>query len=418
MPSHRQGLTTQDKPLSGEGGVLTAIIEDLSKLEFGTYVVAESTPLMPDDGTLWFTPSSGIYKYWSASAVAWKLVDVGGAGGLAAHIAATPIDHPDASVTAAKLASNAVTAAKIASDAVTTVKILDANVTAAKLAAGAATDTVIGNRTVDQTLATPANTGILTSLLSWIVGRLKAITGEADWKTAPQTTLAGAKAHADSAAPHSGHQTPAGSQAQIDAHAAAQGAHGLYSGSGSPETVVTAPVGSLYRDTTNGRLYVKRTGVLAVGWGLETNVQSFARVRKTGAHATINGTNYVSWTTELDDTDNIWAIGAPTRFVVPAGMDGRWRGRLSLSNMETPQSVTFRKNGTTDVFRRATRDILTDSVDSFGSGSYVGLAQYETTMKLAATDYIEVGCVDTGTRSWDVEEWLPMFEFEYLGPTN
>lgn len=57
------------------------------------------------------------------------------------------------------------------------------------LADGAVTDPKIGNRTVDDTLATPADTGTLTQLLSWIVGRVKGITGEAGWKDAPAATI-------------------------------------------------------------------------------------------------------------------------------------------------------------------------------------------------------------------------------------
>lgn len=38
------------------------------------------------------------------------------------------------------------------------------------------------------------------------------------------------------------------------------------SGSGSPEGVVAATVGKIYRDTTNGFLYVKRTGAGNTGW--------------------------------------------------------------------------------------------------------------------------------------------------------
>ncbi len=57
------------------------------------------------------------------------------------------------------------------------------------LADGECTDVKIGNRTVDQSLASPANTGALTDLLSWMAGRLKAVTGKSDWKTAPQTNL-------------------------------------------------------------------------------------------------------------------------------------------------------------------------------------------------------------------------------------
>jgi len=57
------------------------------------------------------------------------------------------------------------------------------------LADGECTDVKLGERTVDQSLASPADTGELTELLSWLAGRLKGITGKSDWKTAPQTTL-------------------------------------------------------------------------------------------------------------------------------------------------------------------------------------------------------------------------------------
>ena len=43
----------------------------------------------------------------------------------------------------------------------------------------------------------------------------------------------------------------------------------IYSGSGSPETVVTAPVGSLYSRTDGGAnttLYVKESGTGNTGW--------------------------------------------------------------------------------------------------------------------------------------------------------
>ncbi len=62
--------------------------------------------------------------------------------------------------------------------------------TSTGLAAGAATDAIIGNRTVNQALATPGNTGTLTQLLSWIVGRIRAITGATNWYDTPAATLA------------------------------------------------------------------------------------------------------------------------------------------------------------------------------------------------------------------------------------
>lgn len=62
------------------------------------------------------------------------------------------------------------------------------------LADGECTDVKIGDRTVDQSLASPANTGDLTELLSWFAGRIKGITGKSDWKTAPQIDLEKASA--------------------------------------------------------------------------------------------------------------------------------------------------------------------------------------------------------------------------------
>lgn len=74
---------------------------------------------------------------------------------------------------------------------------------ASGLADGAVMDAKIGNRTLNQSLASPANSGPLTSLLSWLAGRIKAITGKANWYDNPATSLEAAKAHMDSKAnPH------------------------------------------------------------------------------------------------------------------------------------------------------------------------------------------------------------------------
>ena len=60
---------------------------------------------------------------------------------------------------------------------------------------GAATDDVIGERTVSQTTAPSGNTGKLTPLLSGIVNRIRAIMGTSNWYSNPPTTLQAAKAH-------------------------------------------------------------------------------------------------------------------------------------------------------------------------------------------------------------------------------
>lgn len=86
---------------------------------------------------------------------------------LNAHKQTTVLDHPDGSVTAAKLANNA------------------------------ATDAKIGNRTITDTAEPTGNTGTLTNLLSWLGNMIKTITGKASWRTAPAINLETAKTEID-----------------------------------------------------------------------------------------------------------------------------------------------------------------------------------------------------------------------------
>lgn len=83
-------------------------------------------------------------------------------------------------------------------------------------------DAAIGSRTPNQSQApTSPGTGTLTQLISWLANRIKAITGKTNWWDIPPTTLQAAKTHMDEAAPHSGHETPAGAQAKAEAAAGA-----------------------------------------------------------------------------------------------------------------------------------------------------------------------------------------------------
>ncbi|AIF51267.1 phage tail protein [Pelosinus sp. UFO1] len=67
------------------------------------------------------------------------------------------------------------------------------------------TDAKIGNRTITDTTALAGAAGTLTTLLGRIGNMLKSITGKANWYTAPATTLEAAKGHMDAPAPHAGH---------------------------------------------------------------------------------------------------------------------------------------------------------------------------------------------------------------------
>jgi len=99
---------------------------------------------------------------------------------------------------------------------------------------GSVTDTKIGNRTADQTQAPTGSTGTLTQLLSWVVNRIKTITGKTNWYDTPDITLATLVQHksrhasggTDALTPADiGAETPAGAQAKVDEHANSTSAH-------------------------------------------------------------------------------------------------------------------------------------------------------------------------------------------------
>jgi hypothetical protein len=60
---------------------------------------------------------------------------------------------------------------------------------------GSVTDAKIGSRTINDTSVPSGNTGTLTSLLGWLAYMIKAITGKSSWRTVPATTLEAAAAH-------------------------------------------------------------------------------------------------------------------------------------------------------------------------------------------------------------------------------
>jgi hypothetical protein len=60
---------------------------------------------------------------------------------------------------------------------------------AAAVAAGAATDTVIGNRTIDDTVTPSTGPNTITNLFSMLGKMIKAITGETGWTILPVTSI-------------------------------------------------------------------------------------------------------------------------------------------------------------------------------------------------------------------------------------
>jgi hypothetical protein len=137
--------------------------------------------------------------------------------------------------------------------------------------------------TVDQsqTPASPGN-GTIAQLFNWIANRIKAITGKTNWWDTPDTTLASAKSHIDAAAPHSGHETPAGAQAKVDAHANATDPHPQYAldtdfSSHTANTTTAHGINtkvSKSGDTMTGPLIIAPAGTAAIEIGRVDGVAS------------------------------------------------------------------------------------------------------------------------------------------------
>lgn len=100
--------------------------------------------------------------------------------------------------------TNSITNAMLQDNIIGNAEMQDNAVNTAELVDGAVTDGKIGNRTVDQSIATAfSNTGALTTLLSFIAKVLKSFSGKTNWYDTPDTTLATAATHiASTSNPH------------------------------------------------------------------------------------------------------------------------------------------------------------------------------------------------------------------------
>lgn len=112
------------------------------------------------------TPKLGIPKPLGGELVTraafnaiWDQIDTAAASqaALDGHKAANPLDHPDGSVSDAKL----------------------------------------GNRTIADGAAPTGDSGTLTTLLGWLASMVRSITGGATWRAAPAITLAAVKTRLD-----------------------------------------------------------------------------------------------------------------------------------------------------------------------------------------------------------------------------
>ena len=235
---------------------------------------------------------------------------------------------------------------------------------------GNANATELGSRTLDQALANPANVGTLRQILSWFAGRLRAITGATNWWDAPVTTLATAHAHHAAAAPHTGHETPAGAQARVDAHAVGTAVHGA----------VVAPTANLLvlRDA-NGRAQVAAPSVAADIARLDT-VTTHAALTTT-AHGAVSAPTIN--TIILRDASGRAQVAAPAVAADIARLDTvTAMSRLLYTGDETEVSVV----GTTLTTRKTNR-VIKSSANGRDITRIHVLAELRAT---AGTGFLEV----------------------------
>lgn len=147
------------------------------------------------------------------------------------------------------------------------------------------------------------------------------------------------------------------------------------SGAGSPEGVVTAPVGSSYRDTSSGSLYMKTSGAGNTGWtqlGTSTAVltewESWTPVASwtSNVSAVFGRRRWVGDTIELQVFLSVSGAPSPSTslyFDFPSGVTLTASKTVFGESSRAPvlSRVTYRDNGTADYNNGAVRVDVTNS---------------------------------------------------------
>lgn len=150
------------------------------------------------------------------------------------------------------------------------------------------------------------------------------------------------------------------------------------SGSGSPESVVTASPGSLYLDTSGGDLYVKESGTGSTGWTLST-----------GSIYNTNGTQ--------DDATRTWNIDGNDLYMTNAGTI-----YLGADNAAFTDYVSIADAGMTANFT-GTNTTAYHAINAFGDGSLQSVAE-NTLNNTRATFWVDddVSATQQGVRAhWE-----------------
>ncbi|KAA9003994.1 hypothetical protein F4V43_11325 [Paenibacillus spiritus] len=150
----------------------------------------------------------------------------------------------------------------------------DGSVTAAKLAPAAATDAAIGSRTVSDSTAPTGDTGTLTGIVGWLANMVKAITGKTSWRTPPATTLEAASGHMKDTTVHltpaeraswNAKETTTGAQAKADAAQAAAIAAAAADAAAKANAAAAASIPASQKGVANGLATLDATTRLPAG---------------------------------------------------------------------------------------------------------------------------------------------------------
>ncbi|WP_310549932.1 phage tail-collar fiber domain-containing protein [Paenibacillus glufosinatiresistens] len=150
----------------------------------------------------------------------------------------------------------------------------DGSVTAAKLAPAAATDAAIGSRTVSDSTAPTGDAGTLTGILGWLANMVKGITGKTSWRTPPATTLEAASGHMKDTTVHltpaertlwNAKETTTGAQAKADAAQAAAIAAAAADAAAKANAAAAASIPASQKGVANGLATLDGTTRLPAG---------------------------------------------------------------------------------------------------------------------------------------------------------